>query len=351
MTRLPDMTGITKNTARGLFRLISWRSDIFGYKIKAMELRIGHLSTFYHTAILLMAGFPEGTLDDVRKDTQITWTLFGTGPAIVSAFKDNLIDIAYIGLPPAIIGIEQGASIKCIAGGHIEGTVIAGEKGLKAYPELPGLDDVLGQLRGKTIGVPGKGSIHDVILADALERFDLQHSVTVINYKWADEITEAMAKGKVQAAAGTPALAVSVKRFAGGKVLYPPYLIWPANPSYGIVADTKFVNARPFLIGPFLKAHEEASAMLRERPSECAARIASYTGIVDEEFILDTILMSPKYCAQLTEGYIGSTMKFVTALKKLGYIKREPSKDEIFETGFISRAHPPGDHYGQAAIP
>ncbi len=32
------------------------------------------------------------------------WKLFGTGPAIVDAFKKRELDMAYIGLPPAIIG-------------------------------------------------------------------------------------------------------------------------------------------------------------------------------------------------------------------------------------------------------
>ncbi len=308
------------------------------------ELRIGHLSTFYHTAVLLMA---EGgkTLAAELAGTKIEWKLFGTGPAIVKAFRENLIDMAYIGLPPAIIGIEQGAAIKCVAGGHMEGTVMSGSKSLKAYPEITGLHGALGQLKGKTIGVPGKGSIHDVILSDALERFGLRQSVSVVNYKWADEITEAMTKGLVQAAFGTPALAVSVQRYAGGKVLFPPHLIWPANPSYGIAADTGFMQAHPGIIEAFIKAHENAAAMLRESPSECAAKIAAFVGFVDKTFVLDVLQMSPKYCAQLSEDYIASTMRFVPVLKRLGYVKRALEEAEIFETAFIKRVHPEGEHY------
>ncbi|MEJ2685308.1 MAG: hypothetical protein P8Z71_13060 [Candidatus Sulfobium sp.] len=53
-------------------------------------LRIGHLSTFYHTAVLLMAR------EDTRQrlGTDIEWTLFGTGPAIVKAIEKNEIDLA-----------------------------------------------------------------------------------------------------------------------------------------------------------------------------------------------------------------------------------------------------------------
>ncbi|HYQ47831.1 MAG TPA: hypothetical protein VEP69_02085, partial [Thermodesulfovibrionales bacterium] len=75
-----------------------------------MLLRIGHLSTFYHTAMLIMA---DKTLCE-GIDAEIDWKLFGTGPAIVNSFEKKEIDLAYVGLPPAIIGIERGVPIVCI---------------------------------------------------------------------------------------------------------------------------------------------------------------------------------------------------------------------------------------------
>ncbi len=78
----------------------------------SQKLRIGHLSTFYHTAMVLMARNDTGE----RLGRQIDWKLYGTGPAIVQSFEKNAVDLAYIGLPPALIGIERGVRIACIAG-------------------------------------------------------------------------------------------------------------------------------------------------------------------------------------------------------------------------------------------
>ncbi len=302
------------------------------------KVRIGHLSTFYHTAMLFMAGGPDDSFD-------LEWRLFATGPDIVNAFRQGLLDIAYIGLPPAIIGMDQGVRIKCVAGGHIEGTAMAGIKGLKGHPELPGFDQVLNQLKGGKIGVPGKGSIHDVILSDALVRYGLEQSLEVVNFKWADAITEAVSKNQVQAALGTPSLAVAIRRYAGGQTLYPPRLIWPGNPSYGIVAAEEFAGSHPDLLERFLKKHEEASRQLRENPQECARRISSYTGVADEPFVLEAISMSPKYCAQLTEQYMNVTMDFAAALERLGYTGRALAMEDIFETRFIKKVHPGSGHY------
>jgi NitT/TauT family transport system substrate-binding protein len=212
---------------------------------------------------------------------------------------------------------------------------------------------ILRQFRGRRIGVPGKGSIHDVILFDCIERFGFAREIEIINYPWADLVTEAVVKDDVSAAMGTPALAVAIKRFAGGRVLYPPSRLWPDNPSYGIVVDTGYLTRETTTVEKFLGLHEEATEFIRRRPADAARLIADYVGVVDERFVLDTLMLSPKYCAQLTEGYIKSTMKFVTVLKKLGYIGSEMAQEKIFSPHLIARIHPGRDHYndGIEAIP
>jgi NitT/TauT family transport system substrate-binding protein len=306
-----------------------------------VALRVGHLSSFYHTAPLLIArtDVPE------RLGTEVSWLLFGTGPAIVEAFERGELDLAYIGLPPAIIGMARGVHITCIAGGHIEGTIIAGNEHCTPYPEASTLEAVLEQFRGKVLGVPGKGSIHDVILSDSLSLAGLTGEVEVINFRWADEIVDAMAHSAVQGAFGTPALATAVRRFARGRLLYPPDLLWPSNPSYGIVASRAFIERQRGVAEKFLALHEEATRLLREQPDEASGTIAGMVGIVGREYILETLNLSPRYCAQLTEDYIGCTMRFVAAMKTLGYIDAEIAEDAIFDTSLIRSVHPPGDHY------
>ncbi|OGP66147.1 MAG: hypothetical protein A3K22_04540 [Deltaproteobacteria bacterium RBG_16_42_7] len=306
-------------------------------------INIGYLSTFYHTSILLIAG---GRNAEETLGTKIEWKLFGNGPDIIDAFKKGEIDMAYIGLPPAIIGLDKGTAITCVAGGHMEGTVLCGERRYKGFPAIQDLGGILKQFIGHKIGVPGKGSIHDVILKEHLNRFKLEKDVGVINFQWADEIIEAMHKEKVSAALGTPALAVALSVYMDAKILYPPSKLWPNNPSYGILVHNDFLNKEKKIIANFLIIHEEMSAFLRNKPVEAAEIISDYIKLVDKEFVLKTLKISPKYCAQITDEYISSTMEFVKALKRLGYISRDVAKEEIFDTSLIIKIHPLKDHYG-----
>jgi NitT/TauT family transport system substrate-binding protein len=306
-----------------------------------LSLRVGHLSTFYHTAIILMA---RGDLQNVLDDS-VQWRLFGTGPAIVNAFEKGEIDLAYIGLPPAVIGMSRGVNIVCVAGGHEEGTVLAGGKECFGFPEERSLRSILGQFEGKKIGVPGSGSIHDVIAREYLARFGLGEAVEIMNFAWADHVLEAMAKGVLSAVVGTPALAVAVKTYAGGKILCPASMLWPHNPSYGILVSRDFINERRELVERFLGLHEEATALMRNKPAEAARTISDYVGFIGPEFVMETLKVSPKYCAQLTAEYISATMEFVKTLKELGYINREVASGKIFDTSLMAKIHPEKDHY------
>lgn len=315
-------------------------------KAALMRLRIGHLSTFYHTAVILMA---DANLNEkIRADTE--WKLFGTGPAIVKAFEKGELDMAYIGLPPAIIGMDRGVALRCVAGGHVEGTVISGSPRYRGLAEIGDLGDFLAQFRGLRIGVPAGGSIHDVIIREYIDRYNLGESIEVVNFAWSDQVTEAVVKGEVAAAVGTPALAAAVIRYAGGRVLCPPSEIWPNNPSYGIVVHTSLFSEGEDIITRFLEQHEAATGLLRERTPEAARIISRYVGFIDEEFVLETLKISPRYCAKLTDAYVASTMEFVVVLKRLGYIKNVVPEKEIFDPSYIDRVHPGKDHYSYGLV-
>ncbi|MEW6409424.1 MAG: ABC transporter substrate-binding protein [Nitrospirota bacterium] len=304
-------------------------------------IRIGHLPTIYHTSIILM-----GT-DWINKNIGISvnWQLFGTGLPVIQAFEKGEIDLAYMGLPPVIIGIDRGLHIKCIAGGHVEGSVFVADKDFRRLNQNTDVNEVLIQFKGKTIGTTQKGSMHDVIIRYYIEKVGLEDSVAVKNYPWGDLIVEAMAKGEIDAAVGPPALAVVTEHAFGAKIAIPPYMLWPNNPGYGIVAEEGFIKDNPEIIERFLKLHEYASNFIRTDPISAAKIASRVVGVVDERFVLDTYKISPKYCASISKDYIESTMAFVPVLHRLGYISKILTPQDIFDLQYIRKTHSDPPHY------
>ncbi len=302
-------------------------------------INIGHLSTVYHTSFILM-----GTDWLEKSGIHANWKLFASGPDIVNAFANDEIEIGYIGLPPAIIGIDRGVPIICVAGGHVEGTVLVARKEYRTLGESEDFNAVLAQFEGKIIGSPPKGSIHDVIINNAIQEAGL--NIKVKNFAWTDFVLEALVDGEIEAAVGTPSLAVASARACGAKIVIPPHALWQNNPSYGIVIRKEMAQT-PDVILHFLEMHEKASNFIRTKPHDAARVVSNLTGIVDEEFVLDAYRVSPKYCAALSSGFVRSTMAFVPVLHRLKYIARRLSENEIFEYGFIKKIHKEPPHYNQ----
>lgn len=299
------------------------------------QLNIGHLSTVYHTSFILM-GTDWLSIAGIHGN----WKLFASGPDIVKAFSNNELDIGYIGLPPAIIGIDRGIPIICVAGGHVEGTVLVAHSNYRTYDDMGNISSVLSQFEGKTIGSPPAGSIHDVIIKDAIEKACLD--IKVRNYPWTDFVLEALVDQELDAAVGTPSLAVAAARGCGAKIVIPPQVLWPDNPSYGIVVRKDLPGD---IITGFLKIHEKASNFIRINPEKAAKIVTRVSGIVDEDFVIRAYGISPKYCAALSSGFVASTMDFVPVLHRLKYISNTLSENEIFDRTFIDIVHRENPHY------
>ncbi|MGA2121946.1 MAG: ABC transporter substrate-binding protein [Methanoregula sp.] len=302
------------------------------------QLRIGHLSTMYHTAFLL-----RGTSLLADQGLDATWTLFPSGPDIISAMQHGNLDLGYIGLPPVIIGIGRGLSLACIAGGHVEGTVMVAGTDVRTLGECRSMKEFLNQFSGNAIGTPPKGSIHDVIVSELLREHGIA-DIAVKNYAWADFLPDALREGEIAAAAGTPALAVTARRYGSARIVVPSDRLWPFNPSYGIVVMREMLEKKD-LLTKFLYTHEAACELIRHDPRAAARVVAGTTGMVDPDFVMETYRVSPKYCAALPAEYVASTLKFVRTLQVLGYISRPIAEDEIFDRSLIAAVHPGPHHY------
>jgi len=311
-------------------------------KLLRKNLSIGHLSTVYHTNFILMesAEFQEDL------GIPLKWRMFGTGPEMIKAFGNEEIEVGYLGLPPAIIGMDQGILIKCAAGGHVEGTIMVAKTKYKNFSQSN--DDskrVLLQFRGKKIGVTSPGSIHDVIIRSLLEEFSLKNEIELINYGQAEYIALDLKKDFIDAGVGTPSLAVFSSTLFDSHVIMPARVLCPNNPSYGLFFHEKILREEPHVVEIVLKHHKVAATMIRKDPVRASKRISKVFKIINEKYVQDVFKISPNYCIALNEEYVTSTMMFVKILHELNYIKKPLQVTDIFNFEFVEKIHPEKNHY------
>jgi len=130
------------------------------------ELSIGYLSTLYHTSHLIRQQ------KWVEKELGVAcrWHLCGTGPEMIRAFEDGVVNLGYIGLPPAMIGISRGIPLVCVAGGHVEGTVMVAGPEFKSLDEATDFPSLLEQFRDGKVGIPAAGSMENVFNRELIQK-------------------------------------------------------------------------------------------------------------------------------------------------------------------------------------
>ncbi|OPY34508.1 MAG: alkanesulfonate transporter substrate-binding subunit [Methanomassiliicoccales archaeon PtaU1.Bin124] len=80
---------------------------------------------------------------------------FSAGPAVMTAFAANAIDVAYLGAPPALQQrINAGTDIKIVALANAEGSAIVVANSINTFADLA----------NKTVATPGPGSIQHLLL-------------------------------------------------------------------------------------------------------------------------------------------------------------------------------------------
>lgn len=304
------------------------------------DVRIGFVPTFYNTAHLLIAD-PE---TPNRLGTDLDWKAYGNCGAIAEALKAGELDIAYTDITTTALAISQGVKLKCMAGGHMEGSVLFGNSALAGNATLTDIAAALGQLNSKTVGVTGYATTQHVTLLKFIKDQGLQITVKA-DYAKSKALLDAIASGEVAAAIGTPDQAIGAVR-AGGKILCPPGLVWPQNPSYGIVVHPSYMPAGlPFMM-KFLVLHLKAAELMRTMPSAVAKIISKNHDGIEEKFVLDVLALSPRYCIMISDEFLKSSMELVAAMHGLDLIPAALSQADIFDLNLISKIHPKKDHYG-----
>ncbi|GAB4312616.1 MAG: hypothetical protein Kow0069_13370 [Promethearchaeota archaeon] len=316
-------------------------------------LRIGYLGSLYHSSHVIR--YNRWVEESLGLDVQ--WHRCDTGPEMMALFERGLLDVGYIGLPPAIIGMDRGVPIRCVAGGHVNGTVFLASQEYSTVEELGSVGEVLRQFVGKKIGTPARGSIHDIILRCHLERAGLTGKVQVVNYAVPDEVPYDICRGELAAGVGTPAMFTVYYWFYNrlGHLIVPPEVPWPDNPSYGLVAHEDLLESD--VLRGFLELHVKASKYLREKLDEVVALAQAEYKVVSARILRHAFEVSPHYCAQLTREYVNSTLLFVPVMERLKYLSGrlvgttpEQAESLIFAPDLIHEVHPPGDHYRTSCV-
>jgi NitT/TauT family transport system substrate-binding protein len=271
-------------------------------------VKIGYLRGDLHQLAFFVASEKEWYTEE---GVDVSPSFYSNGVEEMDAFASGSIDIGYLGIAPALLKrINAQTSIKIIAAVNYDGSAII----VPVDSSISSISD----LEGKAIGIPGYGTVQNILLNIALEQSGIamnEVNMTQIG-PWNMQVT--LERGAIDAfIAWEPYPAKAVVE-GNGRYLVKSSAIWKNHPCCVLAVREAFLKNHRDIVEKIVKIHVNATNWIKANPDEAASIGAQWTGVEHAVVVLamknivydyypDKKGMT-KYLEKLIEyGYVDST--------------------------------------------
>jgi NitT/TauT family transport system substrate-binding protein len=214
---------------------------------------------------------------------------FQNGPAIVQALLAGQLDVAYLGIGPAMVARAKGADIKVVASNIVEQISMVALGSLSPYFDNGDANTAFTRFkadkgRNAVISTFPRGSVPETVLQYWLQnqlgmsRDEIKQNIDII-YQGAAQVQQALMTEAVDGAAILePVVSIISDRKSDAKVVASGSGMFPHQPGAVLVVRESLINQNPELVKALVKAHIAATKQLRDDPEEAVKAVGKYVG-------------------------------------------------------------------------
>lgn len=214
---------------------------------------------------------------------------FQNGPAIVQALLAGQLDVAYLGIGPAMVARAKGADIKVVASNIVEQISMVALGELSPYFDKGDAKTAFARFkadkgRNAVISTFPRGSVPETVLQYWLQKElglnddDIKQNIDII-YQGAAQVQQALMTRAVDGAAILePVVSIILDKKSEAKVVASGSGMFPHQPGAVLVVRESLINEHPELVKALVKAHIEATDKLRNEPENAVKAVGKYVG-------------------------------------------------------------------------
>lgn len=248
-----------------------------------------------------------------------------TGSDVISAIASGDIDVGYVGVVPALTGISQGEPIKIVGAVNLDGSgiVVGPDSDINSTPDL----------MGKKMASPGVSSIQQVLLLYELQKYNMTAQDLDILQMNIFMLPSTLASKKVDAyIAYQPFVSLLPYRNMGKVMMYSDQIL-KDHPCCVIVARQDFIDNHPDELQTFLNIHQNATNFVNSNQNETAELIS--TQLTTNPDLEKMSLPHVVFVSKVDKTFRTNVMNFLKIEQELGYMNKNLTEDQIFDTAFL----------------
>lgn len=321
-------------------------SVLLGWSLSAhaeKSLEIGYMPIIpVSQSFLLLEG---DTLDNAGV-TDPKLIQFQNGPAIVQALLAGQLDIAYLGIGPAMVARAKGADIKVVASNIVEQISIVALGELAPYFDTGDAATAFERFaadkgRKPVIATFPTGSVPETVLQYWLRKqLGIDPEQIDIIYQGAAQVQQSLMTGAVDGAAILePVVSIVLDRQPQATVVASGSELFPHQPGAVLVVREGLIEAQPELVQSLVRAHRDATELLQQNPAAATEAVARYVGggRLPKMIVQAALERSAPIFEADPNQIIEGTRAMRDFQAELGTLKVEVDLESLFDTRFYDQ--------------
>ena len=291
-------------------------------------------------------GFGNGLWDEnLGVNTTMVGPFWAGGSSEMIAMRSGEMDVAYVGITPALFAIGEGLDAKVVSsintGGQV--LVVSATDGVADWNYTKPSD-----LEGKTIATLTQGSIQDIVLTHWLNEEDkkgtLDKSKITIKYMDVGTMLTSLATKTIDGFYMTMPFSDDMTEMLGTGVgtNLTSDVTWPGHPCCVLLASGTLIREDPEMVKKIVATHIEATEWALENPVEAAEISYEVFGWGAHQFPPEPMVLAMQKAARDETMHMDTnphhiipiTMEIEKDIYDRGLLKTELTEEDIFDTSF-----------------
>ncbi|SMH35610.1 ABC transporter substrate-binding protein [Azospirillum agricola] len=310
----------------------------------ATTLRVGYIPIIPMTQLYVLSG--EGWAKEAG--LELTTTGFQSGPAMIQALASGTLDVAYVGIGPAMIARSKGVPLKVVAANVIDQVALIGRGPLaEAVAGAAGPADGFRAFRAAQ-GRPAKiaslpaGSVPDTVLRHWTAEVARIPAADIQIVGMGDEqVQQALLSGAVDGASILePTLTLVQSRLPDARIVARAGTMFPQQPG-AVLAVTEAAIARDrAAVAALVRLHVRATAFAKANPDRTAEHVTAAIGkgLVEPAVMRAALTSEATNFVDDPRAIVESTRRMQAFQQGLGQITDPVDIDALFDFSFHDAA-------------
>lgn len=308
-----------------------------------VTLRVGYIPIMPMSQLFVMEG--AGWTRDAGLHLKLT--RFSSGPAMVQALASGTLDVAYIGIGPAMVSKAKGVPIKVVAANvYDQMAVIARGDFATAWQAHPGAEAVKAfeKKHGRKLKIATlpKGSVPDTVLHYWVQKqLGVNPDQVDIIGMGASSVQQALLAGSVDAASiMEPILTVVGQRLPDAKVVARGNAMMPEHPGAVVAVTEAAIKAHPDAIRKLVALHVRATKLLNDHPAQAAPYLSDFIGkgLLPNALLASSLQAERNHFVADPASLLKGTHRLYNYQRTIGISRKNLDINALFDNRFYKQA-------------